>query len=286
MAETKQHILDCIADGSIGDQLSTPLTAGEVDALVVRSATDPGAPFESLMIARMAALKQADLPTFMRARDRLKAVKIKVSELDRGIASIDTAGEPDDSGGQGRAIKFPEVELWPDPVDGAALLEDIVAQIQRHVRLPREAAIGVALWVMHAHCFDAFTISPRLGIVSPEKRCGKTTLLGVIEALVPRPLLASNVTVAAVFRTIEAHRPTLLIDEADTFLGDNEELRGSSTRAIIERAWWSGWSAMITNRGASLPSALPPSPPSVACQARSRIAPSRSRCAAASRVKR
>ena len=226
MTETKQDILDCIADGSIGDQLSTPLSAAEVDALVARSAADPGAPFEGPMIARMAALKQADLPTFMRLRDRLKAVKIKVSELDKAIASIDTAGELDDSGGQGRAIKFPEVELWPSPVDGDALLEDIVAQIERHVRLPREAAIGVALWVMHAHCFDAFPISPRLGIVSPEKRCGKTTLLGVIEALVPRPLSASNVTVAAVFRTIEAHRPTLLIDEADTFLGDNEELRG------------------------------------------------------------
>ena len=226
MTETKQDILDGIADGSIGDQLFTPLTAEEVDALVARSAADPGAPFEGPMISRMAALKQADLPAFMRARDRLKIAKIKVSELDKALATSDTVAEPDDSGGQGRAIKFPEVELWPDPVDGAALLEDIVARIERHVRLPREAAIGVALWVMHAHCFDAFTISPRLGIVSPEKRCGKTTLLGVIEALVPRPLLASNVTVAAVFRTIEAHRPTLLIDEADTFLGDNEELRG------------------------------------------------------------
>jgi putative DNA primase/helicase len=29
-----------------------------------------------------------------------------------------------------------------------------------------------------------------------------------------------------VFRTIEKHLPTLLIDEADTFLGENEELRG------------------------------------------------------------
>jgi putative DNA primase/helicase len=32
--------------------------------------------------------------------------------------------------------------------------------------------------------------------------------------------------VAATFRTIETVRPTLLIDEADTFLGENEELRG------------------------------------------------------------
>jgi hypothetical protein len=43
---------------------------------------------------------------------------------------------------------------------------------------------------------------------------------------VPKPLLTSNVTTAALFRTIDKFRPTLLIDEADTFLGGNEELRG------------------------------------------------------------
>ena len=44
--------------------------------------------------------------------------------------------------------------------------------------------------------------------------------------LVLRPLLASNVTPAAVFRVIEKYKPCLLIDEADTFLGVNDELRG------------------------------------------------------------
>lgn len=240
MTETKQDILDGIASGSIGNQLFAPLSAAEVDALVARSATDPGAPFEGPMIARMAALKSADLPAFIRSRDRLKAAKIMVSELDKAIekavAAFDTNDGPDDGpdegGGQGRAIKFPDVELWPRAVDGAALLEDIVAQIERHVRLAREAALAVALWTMHAHCFDAFTISPRLGIVSPEKRCGKTTLLGVIEALVPRPLLSANVTVAAVFRTIEAHRPRPIPSSATM-----KSFVGSSTRDTIERAW-------------------------------------------------
>jgi hypothetical protein len=44
--------------------------------------------------------------------------------------------------------------------------------------------------------------------------------------LVARPLPTSNATTAAIFRTIEKATPTLLIDEADTFLKDNEELRG------------------------------------------------------------
>jgi hypothetical protein len=39
-------------------------------------------------------------------------------------------------------------------------------------------------------------------------------------------LLTANVTAAAVFRTVEAAGPTLLFDEADTFLRDSEDLRG------------------------------------------------------------
>jgi putative DNA primase/helicase len=57
--------------------------------------------------------------------------------------------------------------------------------------------------------------SPRLSISSPTKGCGKTTLLDVLSRLVLRPLLASNVTPAAVFRVIEKYNPCF--DEADTF---------------------------------------------------------------------
>ena len=42
----------------------------------------------------------------------------------------------------------------------------------------------------------------------------------------PRPLSAANISAAALFRVIEAARPTLILDEADTFARDNEELRG------------------------------------------------------------
>ena len=61
----------------------------------------------------------------------------------------------------------------------------------RQVRGPAAGAdTALALWVMHAHSFAASPITPRLALVSPEKRCGKTTSLEVIQALVPEPLLA------------------------------------------------------------------------------------------------
>src|SRR5262249_49249473 len=82
------------------------------------------------------------------------------------------------------------------------------------------------LWVLHAWTMDAGDISPFMVLVSPTKRCGKTSVLILLFFLTPKSELASNITAAALFRYIEAVRPTLLIDEADTFVKNNEELRG------------------------------------------------------------
>jgi hypothetical protein len=57
-------------------------------------------------------------------------------------------------------------------------------------------------------------------------QCGKTTLLTLLERLCPRSLQTANITAAAVYRTVDAVRPTLLIDEADTFMNEKDELRG------------------------------------------------------------
>ena len=84
----------------------------------------------------------------------------------------------------------------------------------------------MALWVVLAHAIDTADVAPRLAFTSPVKRCAKTTALNVVGRLVPRALPASNISPAAVFRAIEAARPTLLIDEADTFLKTSDELRG------------------------------------------------------------
>lgn len=76
----------------------------------------------------------------------------------------------------------------------------------------------IALWVLFAHAHDAAEHSPILAIESPEKRCGKTTLLNIVGKLVPAPLQAANITVAAIYRSIEKYRPTLLLDEMDHHL--------------------------------------------------------------------
>ena len=143
---------------------------------------------------------------------------------------------------QGREVQFDEPDPWPDPVDGDALITAIAATFSRYLALPKHASTALALWVLHAYTFDAWFASPFLAITSPEKRCGKTLLLILLGALVPRRMFAANVTPAVLFRAIEKFNPTLLIDEADTFVRDNDELRGvlnsghTRTTATVIRA--------------------------------------------------
>lgn len=61
---------------------------------------------------------------------------------------------------------------------------------------------------------DVIAIAPLAIITAPEKRCGKSQLLFLLSRLVNRPLAASNITPAALFRSIDAWRPTILINEA------------------------------------------------------------------------
>src|SRR6185436_17453226 len=125
-----------------------------------------------------------------------------------------------------RGWEIEDVEPWPEPVDGPALLDELEQVMTRHVVLPPFGAETAALWVLHTYAFQLRDVSTYLGIESPEKRCGKTTLLSVLSELSNRAVALANISSPAVYRAIEEKEPTLLIDEADTFLQGNDELRG------------------------------------------------------------
>jgi putative DNA primase/helicase len=174
----------------------------------------------------------AGLPGLQYDREREAAARelgCRVSTLDAAVRAArpkDGTGAAVGGSGQGRSLDLHEPEPWPEAVGGAELLYELTATIRRHVVLGETEAIAVALWVLAAHAFDAFFIFPRLFVTAPEKGCGKSTLLDVIGSLVPRKLSTDNITAAALFRTVEAARPTLLLDEADTYMRDREDLRG------------------------------------------------------------
>lgn len=115
---------------------------------------------------------------------------------------------------------------------GAGLLDQLRAALCRYVVLPSaEAADAVTLWVTATHAVPAWETATRLVITAPEKRCGKSRLLDVIEGTCHRPLMTVNISPAALVRSITDDPPTLLLDEADTVFGgkggdNHEDLRG------------------------------------------------------------
>lgn len=114
---------------------------------------------------------------------------------------------------------------------GADLLDLARDTLTRYVSLPSaEAADAVVLWIAATHAQPAWAHAPRLVIRAPEKRCGKSRLLDVIEATCHNPFITVNSSSAAVYRSITEDPPTMLVDEADTIFGPkadgNEDLRG------------------------------------------------------------
>nr|WTB36083.1 DUF3631 domain-containing protein [Streptomyces sp. NBC_00830] len=95
-----------------------------------------------------------------------------------------------------------------------------------------EALDAVTLWIAATHLQPAWQHAPRLAVVGPAKRCGKSRLLDVLHDTVHDPFITVNSTPAAIFRSITEQPPTLLVDEADTIFGSvkvaekNEEMRG------------------------------------------------------------
>lgn len=118
------------------------------------------------------------------------------------------------------------IKPWDHGVDGVELAASIMSTFHRHTILPDGGDIALTLWTLGTYCFNAFRIYPKLCLSSPEKRCGKTTTMETLSALAHRSLMASNVSASTLFRSIECWQPSLLIDEGDTFIDGNEELRG------------------------------------------------------------
>jgi Protein of unknown function (DUF3631) len=142
------------------------------------------------------------------------------------MSQIAMSPEPTNDNPLLRAV-FSEPEPEPERAPAlATLLDATAAAFSRFIVLPAHAADALALWVAHTWAFDSAECSPILAITSPEKRCGKTQVLRLLDKLAREPKNAANITPAAVFRSIEKWRPTLLVDEADTFLDKNTEIRG------------------------------------------------------------
>jgi hypothetical protein len=124
---------------------------------------------------------------------------------------------------KGRLVQAKVIEPWPEPVILADVLDELAAAINRYVVVPPEAITAITLWTVHTHVFDRYKHTPRLFLYSPEKRCGKSTLLEILGHVCRDPRKTDNITSAAAFRLVEEFRPTLLLDEMDSYARDNND---------------------------------------------------------------
>ena len=157
---------------------------------------------------------------------------VRMSALDQVVRKQQALSHDEAS-----ALPHWKVEPWADAVPGAELLVDIRKEFEKYILLPPGAADALSLWVLHAWTIDAGDISPFLVLASPTKRCGKTSVLIVLCYLTPRSELASNISASALFRYVEETRPTLLIDEADSFLKADEAMRGILNSGHTRDRW-------------------------------------------------
>lgn len=126
-------------------------------------------------------------------------------------------------------------EPWPEVVCGERQLDDLESLFNRYVVLPPGGAVTLALWTLYTYVFDAFDTSPLLVLSSPEKRCGKTRTLTLLAQLCRRPVASSNISPAVLYRLVEAHQPTLFVDEAGTVFGGRRKTdKSEELRSILD----------------------------------------------------
>ena len=135
-------------------------------------------------------------------------------------------------------------ELWPEAVAAVDLLDDLAKLVRRYVVIRIEELTAAVLFTAMCWIHDSVaTHSPILGVTSPDIDSGKTTLLGALALLVPKPFRSAELTGAAAFRLIDREHPTMIVDEADDIFQRKRDLVH-----IINASW---------TRGTRIPRSLP-----------------------------
>ena len=124
----------------------------------------------------------------------------------------------------------------------AKLLDATELFTRRYVVLDEPQATAGALWTLHTWAIEAAHATPYLWITSAEPECGKTRLLEVAHELVREPLSTMNISDAALFRAIDARRPTLFLDEVDAVFSKKAQERGAKDdlRALLNAGYRRG----------------------------------------------
>jgi putative DNA primase/helicase len=185
--------------------VETALSEGEIDVEVGKLAELPIGVYESSRV------------------EGARRLKMRASVLDALVAT--KRGK----GAKTFADFMPHwsVEPWAESVNGDALLTALRAHIKTYVVLPnKHAEIVLPLWILHTWVFDCFDITPYLVISSPTRRCGKSLLMTLLNWLCRRAKKNDSMSKAAIYRSAEVERPTLVLDETSWVMDLKDERQG------------------------------------------------------------
>jgi hypothetical protein len=168
-------------------------------------------------IERLAALPPFEYDQVR--KEEAKILGIRAETLDKLVRGTgETAGTDDGP--------FIDPESWPEPINPAQLLNEIVMVIRRFIVLNSKQAYAVALWVAFTWCIDVVKVAPLIIINAPERECGKSQLLSILFKLCRKTLSTANMRSATLFRIAEKWHPSIMVDEADTFMKTDDEMSG------------------------------------------------------------
>ena len=127
---------------------------------------------------------------------------------------------------QGAYMFIEDLQPAENPIQGQQLATTINDLYQAHIKAGEHDYSAITLWTFLTYCYDEFDILTKLLLKSPQKRCGKSTLLEMLEALVYKGKLASGISSASIYRAVDMYKPCLLLDEADAYMKQDENMRG------------------------------------------------------------
>jgi hypothetical protein len=185
-----------------------------------------------------ATLHELDPQQYHDLHDRLKSKGVRTGPWEKEIAAIvrqrKIEREKAEKAAAAASVKAvaptrqwtPLPQVDGEPVDGEALVKEIITTIKKFVMLDDTAALVAALWILFTWIFEhGAETNSFLRVVSPAPECGKSTLLKVLQKLARSGWIVARITPSAFVRTMDKERRTLLIDEGDAFMADNEVMR-------------------------------------------------------------
>ena len=139
----------------------------------------------TLLRSEVERLAKLDRAGYLVERKQIASrYKIPATELDKLVDEVRPQHDI-----ERELLAPPAPEPWPEAVNPAELLDAIDEFLQRFLVLNKHALTAIVLWTAWTYCFEVTTVSPRLRLRSPTKRCGKTRTIEVLTLLIPRSSL-------------------------------------------------------------------------------------------------